>query len=128
LALELNEALDGVAEQWPGPFFWVTSPSTTDAAALPLFAATSRLHVPVMAPNRQQVDVGTLMSYGVDFPAWRRRMAIVVEQILGSGIKHTGRPDEQPTKLDFVIKQKTAKILAITGLQSLLLRADEEIQ
>ena len=89
------------------------------------FAARS--HLPAIYHNRQFIDVGGLISYGVDFLDLFRRAAGYVDQIL-KGTKPADLPVEQPTKFELVINLKTAKALGLTMPQSLLLRADEVIE
>jgi putative ABC transport system substrate-binding protein len=89
------------------------------------FAATNRL--PAIYPYRTFVDVGGLMSYGVDQSDLSRRSATYVDRIL-KGAKPAELPIEQPTRLELVVNLKTAKALGLTIAPSLLRRADHVIQ
>src|SRR2546422_8902400 len=83
--------------------------------------------LPVIYPGRQAVDAGGLISYGVDYPHLYHRAASYVDRIL-KGAKPAELPVEQPTKLELVINQKTAKAIGLAIPRELLLRADEVIQ
>ena len=98
---------------------------TTHRARLSGLAATSRL--PAISALREFVEVGGLISYGVDFPDSFRRAATYVDKIL-KGAKPADLPVEQPTKYELVINLKTAKALRLTIPQLVLARADEVIQ
>jgi putative ABC transport system substrate-binding protein len=76
---------------------------------------------------RTYVDVGGLMSYGVDIDASFRRVAHFVAKIL-NGAQPGDLPVEQPVKYELVVNLKTAKALGIDLPTSLLLRADEVIE
>jgi putative tryptophan/tyrosine transport system substrate-binding protein len=88
-------------------------------------AALHRL--PAIYEVRTFVDPGGLVAYGPDLSTMYCGAAIYVDKIF-KGAKAGDLPVEQPTKFEFVINLRTAKTLAITIPQSLLLRADEVIQ
>jgi ABC-type uncharacterized transport system substrate-binding protein len=98
---------------------------TTHRAPLARLAASSRL--PATSGIRDFVELGDLMSYGVDFPDLYRRAATNVDKVL-KGAKSGDLPVEQPTKFEFVINLRTAKTLSLTVPPSLLLRADQVIE
>ena len=75
---------------------------------------------------REPVAAGALLSYGPDYLDLFRRTADYVDKIL-RGQKPAELPVEQPTKLELVINQKTAKTLGLTIPPSLLMRADQVI-
>jgi putative ABC transport system substrate-binding protein len=74
-------------------------------------AAKKRL--PATYSRPEYVEVGGLMTYGVNIPYLFRRAAIYVDKIL-KGAKPADLPVEQPTKFELVINLKTAKQLGIT--------------
>src|SRR5215470_4429773 len=86
----------------------------------------TRARVPTMFAYRQQVELGGLMSYGVNVVDNFRRAASFVDRIL-KGTKPADLPVERPTKFELVINLKTAKALGLKIPQSLLLRADQVI-
>jgi putative tryptophan/tyrosine transport system substrate-binding protein len=96
-----------------------------DRALIVDFATRARL--PSTFAIREAVELGGLMSYGVNFANLYRRAAGYVDKIL-KGAKPGDLPIEQPTKFELVINLKTAKQLGLAIPQSLLQRADEVIQ
>jgi putative ABC transport system substrate-binding protein len=89
------------------------------------FAAKSRL--PAMYGDKEFVDAGGLMSYGVNVPDLWGRAAIYVDKIL-KGRKPADLPVEQPKKFEFVINLKTAKQIGLTIPPNVLVRADKVIK
>jgi putative ABC transport system substrate-binding protein len=73
------------------------------------------------------LELGGIMSYGVNLPEMYRRGAVYVDKIL-RGAKPGDLPIEQPTKYEFIINLTTAKALGLSIPPALLRRADEVIQ
>lgn len=89
------------------------------------FAADNRL--PAMYAAREGVELGGLVSYGVNLPDLSRATAIYLDKIL-KGAKPAELPVQQPTKLELVINLKTARALGLTISRDFLLIADEVIE
>ena len=83
--------------------------------------------LPAMFGARENVEAGGLMSYAPDLRDLFRRSAIYVDKIL-KGTKPADLPVEQASKYELVINLKTAKALGLTLPQSVLIRADHDIQ
>ena len=83
--------------------------------------------LPSMYPFAECVEVGGLMSYGVDYLIGIRIVASYVDRIL-KGAKPGELPIEQPTRVDLVINRKTAAALKLTIPQALLLQAEKVIE
>jgi putative tryptophan/tyrosine transport system substrate-binding protein len=88
-------------------------------------AATYRL--PAIYFQKEFVDEGGLMSYGVDFGEQYRRAAFYVDKIL-KGAKPADLPVEQATKFEFVINLKAAKQIDLTIPPHVLERANKVIR
>jgi len=69
-----------------------------------------------------------MLCYGANFLDMYARAAEIVDRILKSGQKPGDIPIEQPTRFHFVVNLNTARALAVSIPQSLLLRADEVIR
>jgi putative ABC transport system substrate-binding protein len=109
----------GAIHVLPTPYFY------TYRARLIELAAQYRL--PACYEFREFVQDGGLMSYGPSINEMFGRAASYVDRIL-KGANPGDLAIERPAKFELVINLKTAKALALTIPQSLLLRADEAIQ
>ena len=83
--------------------------------------------LPMISSNSEMTEVGGLMSYGQDLAEHYRRAATYVDKIL-KGAKPAELPIEQPTVLELVINQRTAKTLGVAIPRDLALRADKVIE
>ena len=88
-------------------------------------AANHRL--PAIYFQKEFVDEGGLMSYGVDYTDLYRRAAVYVDKIL-KGAKPADLPVQQATKFEFVINLKAAKQIDLTIPPNVLVRADRVIK
>jgi len=76
---------------------------------------------------RTFVDAGGLMSYGPNYRDIYRHCAVYIDKIL-RGANPADLPVEQPTKFEFIVNLKTAKVLNVTVPDKLLAFADEVIE
>jgi putative ABC transport system substrate-binding protein len=100
----------------------------------PVFAERKRVvelagkyRLPAIYPQKEFVDEGGLMSYGVDYGDVYRRAAVYVDKIL-KGAKPADLPVQQATKFEFVINLKAAKQIGLTIPPNVLARADKVIR
>ena len=89
------------------------------------FALSHRL--PTLGEDRGAVSAGILMTYGPDLVDIFRQAGVYVGRIL-KGDKPASLPVAQPTKFGLSINVTTAKAIALTIPESLLLRVDEVIE
>jgi putative ABC transport system substrate-binding protein len=88
-------------------------------------AAKHRL--PAIYFQKEFVDEGGLMSYGVDYDDLFRKAAHYVDKIL-KGAKPGDLPVQQATKFEFVINLKAAKQIGLTIPPEVLARANRVIK
>jgi putative tryptophan/tyrosine transport system substrate-binding protein len=113
-----KEPPDGLATCWD---------SVTLEYAKPIADFALKLRLPTMAPLKEYVDAGALMSFGAGLPAHRRRAAYYVDKIL-KGAKPADLPVERPTIFELVVNLPTAKALGLQFPPTLLVLADDVVQ
>jgi putative tryptophan/tyrosine transport system substrate-binding protein len=79
--------------------------------------------LPSAYPAREFVELGGLLSYGVDYSDLYYRAAGLIDKIF-KGALPANLPVEQPTKLELVINIKAASALGLDLPPTLLARAD----
>ena len=97
------------------------------AARGSILRAANQHHVPVIAPYRQFVAEGGLMSYGPDTADIFRRSSSYVDRIL-KGELPGNLPAQSPDKFELFVNLKTAKAFDLSVRESFLLLADEVIE
>jgi len=124
---ELDEAFASVVRARSGAVVVLPDPLLAGVLGRRIAELATRSGLPTMCTFKEQVEVGSLLSYGPNLTVNFHRAANYVDKIL-RGAKPADLPIEQPTKFESAINLKTAKALGLTIPQSLLLRADEVIQ
>jgi putative tryptophan/tyrosine transport system substrate-binding protein len=92
-----------------------------------LVALAARYVVPTIYVQREFALAGGLISYGTNLSDAYRQVGVYVSHIL-KGAKPGDLPVVRPTKFDFVINLKAAKVLGLTIPPSVLAIADEVIE
>ena len=86
-----------------------------------------KYRLPAIYFQKEFVDEGGLMSYGVDHDDLSRRAAVYVDKIL-KGAKPADLPVQQATKFEFIINFKAAKQIGLTLSPEVLSRANKVIK
>lgn len=123
---DINAAFKAIVDARAGGVLVLASPPLfVNARQVTELAAKYRL--PAVYELQRFVEVGGLMSYGVDDTAIWRHAATYVDKIL-KGAKAAELPVEQPTEFKLVISMKAARQLGLQMPQQVLLRADEVLE
>jgi putative ABC transport system substrate-binding protein len=103
----------------PDPVFSAYTGRITDLA--------NKSRLPAIYGLREDAAAGGLMAYGPKYADLYWRAASYVDKIL-KGAKPADLPVEQPTKFEFIINLKTARMLGLTIPAGILAIADEVIE
>jgi putative ABC transport system substrate-binding protein len=104
--------------------FIVRIGTLTDEERKVVVDLAARHKLPAIYPTRPFVDLGGLMSYGVNAPHMYNRAAGLLDKIL-KGAKPAEIAMERPSKFEFVINRRTARALGLVIPPDLLLRSDK---
>ena len=123
--------------QYIDAFTWISraraeavfvSPSSTAYGDRALIVGlANQIRLPSAFRFREAVELGGLMSYGVNVADNFRRAAGYVDKIL-KGARPADLPVEQPTKFEFFVNLKAAKQIGLTIPPNVLARADRVIR
>lgn len=92
-----------------------------------IVSLADRYRLPAVYGFREFTDAGGLMSYGVSFRDYYKRVARYVDLVL-KGAKPADLPVERPTKIELIVNLAAARKLGVNIPPQLLVRADEVIQ
>ena len=116
---EATTARAGALAVMPAPLFAGNFKRIADLA--------TKTRLPSIFQFSEFADAGGLLAYGPDRSDMFRRAAAYVDKIL-RGAKPADLPMERPSKFEFVINMKTARTLAITLPDTVLLQATRLIE
>ena len=129
LEVRKPEEIDAIASAFRGrPQALVVLPSPmmmAESQRLARLAARQRL--PATSMFRLFAEEGGALAYGPDETEEVERVAAQATKIL-RGAKPGDLPIERPTKFVLAVNVKTAKVLGITILASMVMRADKVIR
>jgi putative ABC transport system substrate-binding protein len=121
-----EEALLTLSQGGVEGVFFVPDPTALQHRRAIAEQAVAR-RLPTMFQRRESVEAGGLICYGASLVDQFQQASGYVERIL-RGTRAADLPVGQPTKFEFVINLKTAKVLGLAPSTSLLSRADEMIE
>jgi len=122
----LEEQFQRVMKLKPSALIVNSTNFTTRNSRL-IVALASEHHLPAFYPLKMFVNVGGLVSYGVDAFPWARIIADYVDKLL-KGAQPSELPIQQPTNIRLFVNLQTAKALNIIIPPSLLAQAHEIIE
>jgi putative tryptophan/tyrosine transport system substrate-binding protein len=97
------------------------------AVACKIVTLAARDRVPAAYADRESVEAGGLMCYGINVASGFRQVGVYAGKIL-KGTKPADLPVVRPNGFELVVNMQTAKRLGITVPNLLLALADEVIE
>ena len=123
---DFDNAFSAITRERPNGLITLSAPLFDEQRTRIInFAVKNRL--PAIYPRREFAEAGGLMAYGPSIIDQYRRVATYVYKIL-KGAKPADLPVEQPTKFEFIINLKAAKLIGLTIPPNVLARADKVIK
>lgn len=123
---DVAAAVSSMAGQKPDGF--VVFPSPMLYGEYPrIVEMTAKHRLPGVYAAREGVELGGLLSYGVNLTDLSRQTAPYIDKIL-RGATPSDLPIEQPTKFELLFNLKAAKVLGLDIPPMLIARADEVIE
>jgi putative tryptophan/tyrosine transport system substrate-binding protein len=126
-AAGLDAALESVATSNANALFVLPDDPPTFNLRRRIIAFARERALPLLAPYREVVEDGALISYGESYEDAAQGVALHVEKVV-RGTNPAELPIVQPTRFELTVNQKVAKELGITIPVSLLVRADRVIE
>jgi putative ABC transport system substrate-binding protein len=123
---EIDAAFATLARERPDAIF-VAAEAFFITRRVQLANLAARNRIPAVHSQREQVEVGGLMSYGTNRADMFRQIGVYTGTIL-KGSKPADLPVVQSTRFEFVINLGTAKLLGIEVPETLLATADQVIE
>ena len=123
---DLERAFDDMQKQGAGALVVMTNPFTAGHIER-IVALADRYQLPAIYGFREFAEAGGLMSYGLSFRDYYKRVARYIDLVL-KGAKPADLPVEQASKIELVINLATARKLGVILPARLLARADSVIE
>ena len=123
---ELDAAFEAISK-WKTDFILAFAGSIASAHPDRFAAFSMRQRIPAVSAWSVFAERGNLMTYGPVLKESHTRLASFVDRIL-KGAKAADMPVERPTRFELVVNMTTAKAIGIAFPQSVLLRADRQIE
>jgi putative tryptophan/tyrosine transport system substrate-binding protein len=119
----LEEAFQTAKQKQVGAIITTTGPRIF-AQRKRIVELAGKYRLPAIYPQKEYIDEGGLMFYGVHYDDLYRRAAVYVDKIL-KGAKPADLPVQQATKFEFIINLKAAKQIGLTLSPEFLARANK---